>query len=52
MIIFLIYLIIGLCSGIGFVVVKLAQQISNPSNEHYRAGYITVDICLILASIR
>ena len=32
------YLMIGLCSDIGFAVVKLAQQIENPSNEHYQAG--------------
>ena len=34
----LMYLVIGLCSDIGFAVVKLAQQIENPSNEHYQAG--------------
>jgi len=35
---FLIYLIIGLGLDIGFAVVKLAQQIANPSNDHYRVG--------------
>jgi len=35
---FLIYLIIGLGLDIGFAVVKLAQQIANLSNDHYRVG--------------
>jgi len=34
----LIYLIIGLCPNIGFAIVKLAQQMENPSNEYYQAG--------------
>ena len=29
---------IGSCPDIGFAVVKLAQQMTNPSNEHYQAG--------------
>jgi len=29
---------ISSCSDIGFAVVKLAQQIENPLNEHYQAG--------------
>jgi len=32
------YLMIGLRPNIGFVVVKLAQQMINPSNNHYRVG--------------
>jgi len=34
----LMYLIIGLGPDIGFAVVKLAQQIANPSNDYYRVG--------------
>jgi len=34
----LIYLIIGLRLDIGFTVVKLAQQMANPSNDHYQVG--------------
>ena len=34
----LIYLMIGSCPDIGFVVVKLAQQMANLSNEYYQAG--------------
>ena len=34
----LMYLIIGLGPNIGFVVVKLAQQIANPSNDYYQVG--------------
>jgi len=34
----LIYLMIGSRPDIGFVVVKLAQQMANPSNDHYRVG--------------
>jgi len=34
----LIYLMIGLRPDIGFAVVKLAQQIANLSNNHYRVG--------------
>ena len=34
----LIYLIIGSCSDIESAVVKLAQQMANPSNKHYWAG--------------
>ena len=34
----LIYLMIGSHPDIGFVVVKLAQQMTNSSNEHYQAG--------------
>ena len=34
----LMYLMIGSCSEIGFAVVKLAQQMENPSNEYYQAG--------------
>jgi len=34
----LIYLIIGSCPDIGFVVVKLAQQMANLSNEYYQVG--------------
>jgi len=32
------YLIIGLRPDIGFAVVKLAQQMANPSNNHYQVG--------------
>jgi len=32
------YLIIGSRPDIGFAVVKLAQQMANPSNNHYRVG--------------
>jgi len=32
---FLMYLMIGLRPDIGFAVVKLAQQMANPSNNHY-----------------
>jgi len=35
---FLMYLMIGSCSDIEFSVVRLAQQMVNPSNEHYWAG--------------
>ena len=31
----LMYLMIGSRSDIGFAVVKLAQQMANPSNDHY-----------------
>ena len=31
----LMYLMIGSYSNIEFAVVKLAQQMANPSNEHY-----------------
>jgi len=34
----LIYLMIGSCPDIGFVIVKLAQQMANLSNEYYQAG--------------
>jgi len=34
----LMYLIIGSRPDIGFAVVKLAQQIANPSNNHYQVG--------------
>jgi len=34
----LIYLMIGSRPDIGFVVVKLAQQMTNSSNDHYRVG--------------
>ena len=32
------YLMISLRPDIGFVVVKLAQQMANPSNNHYQVG--------------
>jgi len=32
------YLMISSYPDIGFTVVKLAQQMANPSNEHYQAG--------------
>ena len=32
------YLMIGSRPDIGFAVVKLAQQMANPSNDHYRVG--------------
>ena len=32
------YLMIGLRPDIGFAVVKLAQQMANPSNDHYQVG--------------
>ena len=34
----LMYLMIGLRPDIGFAVVKLAQQMANPSNDYYRVG--------------
>jgi len=34
----LMYLMIGSRPDIGFAVVKLAQQMANPSNNHYRVG--------------
>jgi len=34
----LMYLMIGSRPDIGFTVVKLAQQMANPSNDHYRVG--------------
>jgi len=34
----LIYLIIGLYPNIELAIVKLAQLMANPSNEHYQAG--------------
>jgi len=34
----LMYLIISSRPDIGFTVVKLAQQMANPSNDHYRVG--------------
>jgi len=34
----LMYLMIGSRPNIGFTVVKLAQQIANPSNNYYRVG--------------
>ena len=34
----LIYLMIGSRPDIGFTVVKLAQQIANPSNDYYQVG--------------
>jgi len=34
----LIYLMISSRSDIGFAVIKLAQQMANPSNNHYRVG--------------
>jgi len=34
----LMYLMIGSRPDIGFAVVKLAQQIANPSNNHYQVG--------------
>lgn len=34
----LIYLMIGLRPNIGFTVIKLAQQMTNPSNDHYQVG--------------
>jgi len=44
----LMYLIIGSHSDIGFVVVKLAQQMADPSNEHYQAG---LHLCRYLLNI-
>jgi len=35
---FLMYLMIGSRPDISFAVVKLAQQMANPSNDHYRVG--------------
>ena len=32
------YLMIGSRPDIGFAVVKLAQQMANPSNDHYQVG--------------
>ena len=31
------YLMIGLCSDIEFAVVKLVQQMEDPSNKYYQA---------------
>ena len=31
----LVYLMVGSHPDIGFAVVKLAQQMANPSNKHY-----------------
>ena len=39
------YLIIGLCPDIGFAVVKLAQQMANPSNKYYQ---VVLDLCKYL----
>ena len=41
----LMYLIIGLCPNIGFAVVKLAQQMANPSNKYYQ---VVLDLCKYL----
>ena len=35
------YLMIGLRPDIGFAVVKLAQQMANPSNDHYRVELLS-----------
>jgi len=43
------YLMIGLRSGIGFVVVKLAQQMANPSNDHYQ---VRLHLCRYLLATR
>ena len=45
------YLMIGSRPDIGFAVVKLAQQMANPSNDHYRVGLHPLDIFLPLADI-
>jgi len=46
----LMYLMIGLRPDIGFAVVKLAQQMANPSNDHYR---VRLHLCrYLLATCR
>jgi len=45
----LMYLMIGLRPDIGFAVVKLAQQMTNPSNDHYRVG---LHLCRYLLATR
>jgi len=45
----LIYLMIGSRPDIGFAVVKLAQQMANPSNNHYRVG---LHLCRYLLATR
>jgi len=46
----LIYLMIGSRPDIGFTVVKLAQQMANPSNNHYR---VRLHLCrYLLATCR
>jgi len=42
---------IGLHSNIGFAAVKLAQQIAKPSKNIIKLDCISVNTCLILASI-
>ena len=42
------YLMIGLRPDIGFAVVKLAQQMANPSNDHYQVG---LHLCRYLLAI-
>ena len=42
---------IGLRPDISFAVVKLAQQIANPSNFIIKLGYTSVNTCLLLADI-
>ena len=44
----LMYLIINLRLDIGFAVVKLAQQMANPSNDHYQVG---LHLCRYLLAI-
>ena len=43
------YLMIGSRPDIGFVVVKLAQQIANPSNDHYQ---VRLHLCRYLLTTR
>jgi len=45
----LIYLMIGSRPDIGFVVIKLAQQMANPSNNYYRVG---LHLCRYLLATR
>jgi len=45
----LMYLMIGSRSDIGFAVVKLAQQMANSSNDHYRVG---LHLCRYLLATR
>jgi len=45
----LMYLMIGLRPDIGFAVIKLAQQMANPFNNHYRVG---LHLCRYLLATR